>query len=341
LAVRRFAFCLAASPSFARCSAVQPRVQGAVVLDFRPEPGTIVAVSSSALAVVNPVAGRAHGARLRPRVVAELERLFPGIRVIETAYPGHATELLRGADADPAIVVGGDGTVREAAAALAGTNRTLGIVPVGSGNDLLKTLGVPGDPLAACRVCRDGQTRRIDVVRVRAEGSGGLRDMCFVNAAGFGFDAAVVAEARKSTRLRGLPLYLAAVFRAVRSYNCPLARITVAGRVWEQRILMLAAANGRIYGGGMKIAPEALPDDGLVDVCVIDAVSRLTIYRRLPRFVAGTHVSLKEVSMYRAAELELEFLEPVMVQLDGDLVPDPTLRRFRLEVLPSALKVRS
>ncbi len=237
-------------------------------------------------------------------------------------------------------MVGGDGTVREAAAALAGTDRTLGIVPVGSGNDLLKTLGVPGDPRAACRVCRDGQTRRIDVVQVRAEGSGGPRELIFANAAGFGFDAAVVAEATRSVRLRGLPLYLAAVFRAVRDYQCPLVRIAVAGQTWEQRVLMLAVANGRIYGGGMKIAPQALLDDGLADICVIDAVSRLTIYRRLPRFVAGSHVTLREVSMHRAAELEIEFLEPVLVQLDGDVLPDPNLRRFALRVLPSSLSVR-
>lgn len=273
--------------------------------------------------------------------MAELGQLFPGIEVAETAYPGHATELVRDADADFVIVVGGDGTVREVASALAGTSRVMGVVPVGSGNDLLKTLGVPRDPLQACAACRDGRDRRIDVVRVSAQGSGGVQELCFANAAGFGFDAAVVAEARKSAHLRGLPLYLAAVLRAVREYQCPLARITVAGRSWEQRVLMVAAANGRIYGGGMRIAPEAQLDDGLLDICVIDAVNRLTIYRRLPRFVSGTHVSLKEVTMCRASDLELEFLEPVLTQLDGDVLPDPTLRRFRLEVLPSALAVRT
>ena len=291
------------------------------------------------VAVVNPAAGRSHGARMRPLVVAELGRIYPGLTVLETKAPGHATEIVRSARADLVIAVGGDGTVREAAAGMVGKDAVLGVVPIGSGNDLMKTLGVPRDALAACAVLREGRDRRVDVGHVTAGGDD-VQELHFANAAGFGFDAAVVAEAKKSARLRGLPLYLAAVFRTVRDYQCPLVRITIAGHTWEQRVLMVAAANGRIYGGGMKIAPEAQPDDGQLDICVIDAVSRLTIYRRLPRFVAGTHVTLKEVTMYRAPELELEFLEPILSQLDGDVLPDPTLRRFRLRVLPSALTIR-
>jgi diacylglycerol kinase family enzyme len=162
----------------------------------------------------------------------------------------------------------------------------------------------------------------------------------FVNAAGFGFDAAVTTEAQKSRHLRGLPLYLVAVIRALRNLKCPLVRIRAGEFEIEQRVLMIAAANGRYYGGGMKVAPEAQPDDGLIEVCIGFSMGWFSALRKLPRFVAGTHVTVKEVRMLRSPELELEFLEPVQIELDGDvLVPQP-FRRFRLAALPKAINLR-
>jgi len=292
------------------------------------------------IAIINPAAGRGHGARLRPLVLAELARRFSGLEVAQTTRPGHATELARQAvGADLVIAVGGDGTVREVVAGLAGTTTRLAIIPTGSGNDFLKTIGIPADPFAACRIAAEGRPRPVDAVRIQAAGDGVERTLVYANAAGFGFDAKVVGEARRYKRLRGLPLYVAAVLRAVGEYQCPLVRISVNGQTWEQRILLIAAGNGRFYGGGMRIAPDAEPGDGMLDICVCDALDRLTIYRYLPRLIKGTHVTLKEVAMHRAAKLELDFLEPVMFQLDGDLQPDQGLRRFTLKVLPAALRV--
>jgi len=292
------------------------------------------------IAIINPAAGRGHGARLRPLVLAELARRFSGLEVAQTTRPGHATELARQAvGADLVIAVGGDGTVREVVAGLAGTTTQLAIIPTGSGNDFLKTIGIPADPFAACRIAAEGRPRPVDAVRIQAAGDGTERTLVYANAAGFGFDAKVAGEARRYKRLRGLPLYVAAVFRTVGEYQCPLVRISVNGRTWEQRILLIAAGNGRFYGGGMRIAPDAAADDGLLDICVCDALDRLTIYRYLPRLIKGTHVTLEEVAMLRAAKLGLDFLEPVMFQLDGDLQPDQGLRRFTLEVLPAALRV--
>ena len=90
----------------------------------------------------------------------------------------------------------------------------------------------------------------------------------------------------------------------------------------------------------MKVAPEALPDDGLIEVCIGDGMGRLSIMRILPRFVAGTHVTLKEVTMLRTPELELEFRQPVPVQLDGDVLEPQPFTRFRLTALPKAISIR-
>jgi YegS/Rv2252/BmrU family lipid kinase len=314
------------------------------------------------VSIVNPVAGKAQGAKLRAKAIEELKRLFPDITIVESTAPGHATMLAQAAkDSELIIAVGGDGTVREVVCGLmsaatgpldSSTPRPLpllAVIPVGSCNDLPKNVGIPSDVIQACRVAKEGRARPIDVIRVEMSNQSTKEQTYFVNATGFGFDAAVTTEAQKSKHLRGLPLYLVAVIRALRNLECPLVRIR-AGELssafpasqfeTEQRVLMIVAANGRYYGGGMKVAPEAEPDDGLIEVCIGFSMGRFSALRKLPRFVAGTHVSLREVRMLRAPELDLEFLEPVQIELDGDvLVPQP-FRRFRLTVLPKAICVR-
>ena len=337
------------------------------------------------VSIVNPVAGKAKGAKLRARAVEELKRLFPDIAMVESNGPGHAAVLAQAAmDSELIIAVGGDGTAREVvsgllsanpeittktqrhkeagaatgarpdsepdlvSSCLGGKTPLLAVIPVGSCNDLPRNVGIPADVIAACRVAMEGRARPIDVIRVEMSKDGNSQHTYFVNAAGFGFDAAVTAEAQKSKHLRGLPLYLVAVIRALSRLECPLVRIR-AGELssalpasqyeTEQRVLMIAAANGRYYGGGMKVAPEARPDDGLIDVCIGFSMGRFSALTKLPRFVAGTHVTLKEVKMLRAPELELEFLEPVQIELDGDvLVPQP-FNRFRLTALPGAIRI--
>jgi diacylglycerol kinase (ATP) len=292
------------------------------------------------VAIVNPVAGKARGAKLRAKAVIELKRLFPDITFVESSAPGHATLLARAAvDAELVIAVGGDGTLREVASGLvsvtgpldSSTPRPLlAVIPVGSCNDLPKTVGIPSDVVQACRVAKEGRARSIDVIRVEMSDGDTPQQTYFVNAAGFGFDAAVTAEAHKSRHLRGLPLYLIAILRTLRRLECPLVRIRAGAFETEQRVLMIAAANGQYYGGGMKVAPEAQPDDGLIEVCVADSMGRLAALRKLPRFVAGTHVTLKEV----------EFREPVLIELDGDLLVPQPFKRFRLSVLPKAITLR-
>jgi YegS/Rv2252/BmrU family lipid kinase len=302
------------------------------------------------VSIVNPVAGKAKGAKLRAKAVEELKRLFPDIAFHESNAPGHATVLAQAAkDVELIIAVGGDGTVREVVCGLMSatgpldhltTRPLLAVVPVGSCNDLPRNIGIPADIIQACRVAKEGRARPIDVIRVEMSRDGNTQQTFFANAAGFGFDAQVTTEAQKSKRLRGMPLYLVAIVRTLRHLECPLVRIRAGDFAAEQRVLMVAAANGQYYGGGLKVAPDARPDDGFIDVCIGWEMGWWSTLKKLPRFVAGTHVRLKEVRMLRIPELELEFLEPVKIELDGDvLVPQP-FNHFRLNVLPGAVRVR-
>jgi diacylglycerol kinase (ATP) len=302
--------------------------------------------------IVNPVAGKARGARLRARALEELLRTFPDCTFLYTKGPDDATELARSAvDVELLVAVGGDGTVREIVSGLISstgpldhwTTRSLpllAVIPVGSCNDLPRNVGIPSDVAEACRIARDGSTRPIDVIRVEMSEGGNTRPTYFANAAGFGFDAVVTSEAQKLTYLRGMVLYLAAIVRTLSHLECPLVRIRAGEFSAERRVLMIAAANGRYYGGGLKVAPEARPDDGLIDVCIGWEMGWWSTLKKLPRFVAGTHVALKEVKMLRGPELELEFLESVQVELDGDVLTPQPFRRFRLTVLPKAINIR-
>ena len=329
------------------------------------------------VSIVNPVAGKAQGAKLRAKAIEELKRLFPDITIVESTAPGHATMLAQAAkDSELIIAVGGDGTVREVviglmsanpdittkaqrhkedgavteirpdsepdlvSSCLGGKTPVLAVIPVGSCNDLPKNVGIPSDVIQACRVAKEGSARPIDVIRVEMSNQSTKEQTYFVNATGFGFDAAVTTEAQKSKRLRGLPLYLVAVIRALRNLECPLVRIHAGDFETEQRVLMIATANGQYYGGGMKVAPEAQPDDGLIEVCIGFSMGWFSALRKLPRFVAGTHVTLKEVTMLRSPELELEFLEAVQIELDGDVLSPQPYRRFHLTVLPRAINIR-
>jgi YegS/Rv2252/BmrU family lipid kinase len=304
------------------------------------------------VSIVNPVAGKAKGAKLRAKAIEELRRLFPDITFFDSTARGHATLLAQAArDAELIIAVGGDGTVREVVSGLMYATRPLdssipgpppllAVIPVGSCNDLARNVGIPSDVMEACRVAKEGRARPIDVIRVEMTNERSTQQTYYANAAGFGFDAMVTTEAQKSKHLRGMLLYLVAIIRTLRHLECPLVRIRAGEFESEQRVLMIAAANGQYYGGGLKVAPDALPDDGLIEVCIGWEMGWWSTLKKLPRFVAGTHVALREVRMLRVPELALEFLEPVQVELDGDvLVPQP-FRRFRLTALPQAIRIR-
>jgi YegS/Rv2252/BmrU family lipid kinase len=304
------------------------------------------------VSIVNPVAGKARGAKLRARALEELLRVFPDSLFLYTNGPGHAIELAQSAaDAELIIAVGGDGTVREVVSGLmsatgppdhstTGSLPLLAVIPVGSCNDLPRNVGIPLDVIQACRVAKERNSRQIDVIRAEMSNNSNTQQTYFANAAGFGFDAVVTAEAQKSKHLRGMLLYLVAIVRTLSHLECPLVRIRAGDFSAEQRVLMVAAANGQYYGGGLKVAPDARPDDGLMDVCIGWEMGWWSTLKKLPRFVAGTHVTLKEVKMLSGPELDLEFLEPVQVELDGDVLSPQPFRRFRLTVLPKAINIR-
>lgn len=284
--------------------------------------------------ILNPQAGKGKARRLLPVIEKKLRAQGLVFEVFETSGPGHATELARSlvqSGIDMVIAAGGDGTVREVAGGIHGTTAILGVLPLGSGNDFIKSVGIPKDLDAACALLAGGKVRTIDLVRIGTT--------CLANAVGVGFDALVVVEANRMRWLQGLALYVAAVLKATLNYTCPRTTIELDGIRLEKPILLIACANGEYYGGGFHIAPGAKVDDGLLDVCVIDAVSRLRILHKLTYVIKGTHAQLPEVEFYRTRKVRLSSPDILYVQADGDLLPEADPHQLEIEILPLALKV--
>jgi diacylglycerol kinase (ATP) len=187
----------------------------------------------------------------------------------------------------------------------------MGIIPAGTGNDLCRSLGIPSAPAAAAQLLLQGQPRPLDLWRVN--------DQFFLNAAGIGLDAEVAYQANRGGRLRGMPAYLLALLRALRSYRPLTLSIAAESERFEGRVMLAALANGRCYGGGIPIAPKAQPDDGLLDVVIVGAMPRLALARHFPRLLRGAHLTHPQVTSFRAAALQIEGDPSARISLDGEL----------------------
>lgn len=238
------------------------------------------------------------------------------------------------ANYDALIAYGGDGTVRQAAKQLAGTNCALGIVPGGTGNGIAYSLGLPLDVEAAVRRLIKGRRQQVDVGVAR--GSQGLTDR-FINVGGAGFDAKLVANvAQAPPHLKGIPAYVFAAARAIPTMRLQTVRVEADGRLMSEKALVVAAANGSCYGKGLYIAPKANVSDGLLDVCVVDEVSLIELASIVPLVFFGHHVGHPKVRYGKASLVRVTAPAPVLAQADGDVVGETPVE-FSLE--PSSLWV--
>jgi len=289
--------------------------------------------------IVNPVAGRGAGEKALPIVRDTLQRLGVEFDITCTTRPAEAMILAREAMAegyDVLVALGGDGLAHEIVNGMLMETEgeavgTLGIIPIGSGNDFVKMLDVPTDLVAACYHLVEGKTRLVDVGRIN--------DHYLVNSMGTGFDALVSIEAQKIGWLTGLPLYLLAVFRTLAlTYRTPQATIELDGETISQTITLIAVMNGRCYGGGFWITPDAENDDGLFDLAIARGLGRLEILRLLPDVMKGTHTDKEPVTMARARRVVIHLAEPLPVHADGEILYTDA-RHLELEVLPRKLRV--
>lgn len=295
---------------------------------------------SAPVLILNPISGDGASGRLMPTLEAALVGRTFELEV--STRRGHIEELAAEAiarGADRVVGIGGDGTMQELVnGVIAAGGGSFGVVPVGRGNDLARSLALPLDPLEALEIALGPATRAIDVGRAIRGAT--LRH--FVAAGGVGFDAQVawtMANPRPWWK-NGRAGYFAGTLDELRRFHNQRLRITLESSPERQVVdhvsLMVAFANGPYYGGGMKICPDASLSDGQLDVCVVGDLSRLGALRELPGIYQAKHVNNPKVTFYRSRSILIEGDEPTRVHLDGE--PWGTLP-IRVESFPAAVQV--
>ena len=273
--------------------------------------------------ILNPKAGRGQGERRRP----ELENLLalyrhqhsaPGTewRIIETTAAGGASDLARQAALEGANIVaaaGGDGTLNEVVNGIMGTGSVCGLLPIGTGNDFARHIGLKTDLSLAVQTLFTALPAPIDLGRAG--------DRWFINIAGCGFDALVAERINRGfRRLHGTTAYIAAVLQCLLTLKPARLTLLLDGKPLETRALMCSVANASSYGGGMLVTPDAQIDDGLFDICLLHNAGRIEFLLAFPRVFKGTHITHPKVTMHRAATLTVESDPPLPILIDGDVI---------------------
>lgn len=267
--------------------------------------------------VVNPSAGGGRAGSVLPSVAAALRRAGHDLLVSPTRSLAHAGELAAAAVADDrvAVAMGGDGTVGRVAGVVA-AGGVMAVLPGGRGNDLCRAVGLPQDALAACGTLSRGVVRALDLGVV----SSARGDVAFLGIAGVGFDSAVQERVLRSRLRVGRLVYLGGALAALARweharFTCVVDGVPLLVHGWS-----VAVANSGVYGGGMRLAPAASLQDGLLDVVTTSATGRLAFLRALPRLLRGTHGDLAAVSVRTAVSVALSADRAFRVFADGEPV---------------------
>lgn len=286
--------------------------------------------------IVNPTAGKGRAAKVVANVAGRIREAGANVSILIGHDASDAVNLARKAVADgtsAVVALGGDGMVHLALQAVAGTTTSLGIVPAGTGNDLANTLKLPTkDPLAAAGVVADklvaGAARPMDAIRVGEKWFG-----CVT---GCGFDSRVNDRANRMSWPKGRMRYNLAILAELRVFKPLPFRITFDDEEpWEVEAMLVAIGNAKSYGAGMMVLPDAEVDDGLLDVQVLAAVSKLEFLKTFPKVFKGAHVTHPAVTIRRAKMVTVES-PGVTAYADGEYLADLPIT---CECVPGAVQI--
>jgi YegS/Rv2252/BmrU family lipid kinase len=280
--------------------------------------------------IVNPSAGRGRARRLMPDVEAALRAAGHDLVVAPTRSLEHADELAAAAVADDrvAVAMGGDGVIGRVAGAVAAAGGVLGVIPGGRGNDFCRAAGIPLKAVPACAVLADGAERPIDV--------GYVGEAAFVGIASVGFDSDVQERLLTSRVPLGDLVYLYGALATVARWR----PATFTCRIDDDDVILtgwsVAVSNSGVYGGGMRLAPDASLEDGRLDVITTSNTTRRTFLWALPKVFRGTHLTEPSVELRLASRVALAADRPFRLFADGEPI---AALPCTVTVQPAALRV--
>jgi diacylglycerol kinase (ATP) len=268
----------------------------------------------------NPTAGGGRAVETLKRLESHMREKGLNYEVGLSQYHKHAMELVKDAVARGyrnIFTLGGDGTVFEAVNGVAATGMqgevAIGFMPGGTGNDFTRSLQLPRDPVEAFEALRAGQV--IDVDLWLAGGK------YFINVFGLGLDTDLADWATKTKKLlNGMPAYILALFLTLFRFTYKKVKMTVDGQVLERELVVLTASNGRFYGGGILVAPDAHIADGKLELVFINKVAKLKIPGLLAKYIKGEHIkNIKECEYIRAESITIESGMKILYETDGEI----------------------
>lgn len=267
--------------------------------------------------ILNPTAGSGFAVSLMERIALKMDEREIPYEILRTACPGDATVIAARCAADPEIKavvsVGGDGTASEVAAGLAGTGKPMGIIPGGTGNDFIKSAGIPKDPMDAFEFMLDRAASPVDTGEINGD--------FFLNVCGTGFDVTVLECAEeKKKKHRGLTPYLLGLLQAIRLFEPVSLEISVDGEPYPGEYLICSIANGRYIGGGIPICPAADAADGKLDVVMIRSVPRWRIPFYLPGLMMSRDLKFRITRHVTASEVSISG-KGLKFNIDGEIHP--------------------
>ncbi|NTU96880.1 MAG: YegS/Rv2252/BmrU family lipid kinase [Chlorobiaceae bacterium] len=290
--------------------------------------------------IFNPAADKGR-ARLKSDWLASMVAQRENSEMQTTAYPGHAGEIARsGTSSDSCLIAcGGDGTLHEVVNAVAEDPVTVGVLPIGSANDFIKTLNPASGTLNGIGHFFGSQRKSVDLGIVHFNGEG---RRYFINSLGVGFTGRIARTVKKTIWLKGELSYVHALLSVLAGY-CPLMmhiRITGEDSMVEldEPVFAFSVSNGRVEGGKFIIAPHAELADGLLDVCILRAIPKYEFFRFVLKYLKGTHIEDPKVVYCKAKSVEITLPEPDVMHMDGEVYENIS-GRITISVGPEMLSI--
>lgn len=280
------------------------------------------------MVIVNPIAANGRVGRKWPSVKEFLEKKGVPFSFALTQYPAHAIALAAEAvekGFKTIVAFGGDGTLNEM---LNGVFRygisseiTLGAVPGGTGSDFTRSLGLPRDPIKAFEKILEGKTIRVDLGEIECFKEDKPERRYFINVAGLGFDAVVAERTNRAPKFMGGTLpYLCSLLITLLTYKSLPFKINIDSQTLELKAYLVVVANGKYFGGGMFIAPEAVLDDGKFYVAIGEDMSRMEFLSLVPSVYKGTHITHPKVKVYEAQTVKVSSEATLYIEAEGEVV---------------------
>lgn len=299
------------------------------------------------LVILNPHAGSGRGKKDQSVILKMLNKSDFKYELAISEFPKHTISITIQAIEKGyrnLIIAGGDGTLNETVNGIFSQSVclpeeiTVGMIPVGTGNDWIKTFGIPNDYQEAIKIIRKGNTMRQDVGRITFTENESTKSCYFANMAGFGFDAMV---AKKTNQLKdkgrnGISLYLQALGSSFWNYRTTRTRMVIDGKEMNELIFSASIGIGKYNGGGMMQAPGAIPDNGSFQVTIIRQIGIFGILRNLAGLYSGEFVKDPRVTTHLASSISIRSEKNIAGEADGEILGD---NKFEIDLFSQKLSV--